>query len=208
VTDEDRFAVARLDEIEALPGPGTLTWRPVRATLGIRAFGTNAYTATQVGEDVVEPHTESVELAHEELYFVARGRATFHLDGEEIDAPAGTYVFVRDPRVHRHAVAAEPGTTVLSFGGPATFTPSAWEWTFRADQYVDSDPGRARAIVDDGLATHPDSPGLLIYLAKLEARAQNTDAARHALRRALERQPEAVELAREDEHLVRLLDDL
>ena len=24
-------------------------------------------------------------------------------------------------------VAVEPGTTVLSFGGPATFTPSAWE---------------------------------------------------------------------------------
>src|SRR4051812_46594988 len=110
-----RYAVAHLDEIEALPGPGTLTWRPVRATLGIRAFGTNAYTAAQTGEDVVEPHTESAELAHEELYFVARGRATFRLDDEEIDAPTGTYVFVRDPAVHRHAVAAEPGTTVLSF---------------------------------------------------------------------------------------------
>ena len=203
----ERFAVARLDDIEPFPGPGTLVWHPVRARLGIRAFGTNAYTATEAGQDVVEPHTESAELAHEELYFVARGRATFRLDGEEIDAPAGTYVFVRDPSVHRHAVAAEPGTTVLSFGGPATFTPSAWEWFFRADAFVDGDPERARAVVDEGLETHPDSPGLLVYVAKLEARAGNLDAARDALRRALERQPEAVELAREDEHLVPLLEE-
>jgi hypothetical protein len=203
----DRFAVAHLDDIESLRGPGTLTWRPVRATLGIRAFGTNAYTAAEAGQDVVEPHTESAELAHEELYFVARGRAMFRLDGEEVDAPAGTYVFVRDPSVHRHAVAAEPGTTVLSFGGPATFTPSAWEWFFRAAQYVDSDPERARAIVDDGLEVHPDSPGLLIYVAKLEARAGRPDAAREALRRALSRQPEAIELARDDERLAELLEE-
>jgi hypothetical protein len=205
--DAERYAVARPDKIEALPGPGTLTWRPVRATLGIRAFGTNAYTAAEAGEDVVEPHTESPELAHEELYFVARGRAMFRLDGEALDAPAGTYVFVRDPSVHRHAVAAEPGTTVLSFGGPATFTPSAWEWFFRADPHVDSDPERARAIVDDGLRAHPESPGLLVYLAKVEARAGRPDAARDALRRALERQPEAVELARDDERLAPLLDE-
>ena len=72
---------------------------------------------------------------------------------------------------------------------------------------VDSDPERARAIVEDGLATHPDSPGLLIYAAKLEARAGRPDAAREALRRALGRQPSAVELAREDEHLASLLDE-
>jgi hypothetical protein len=195
-----RYGVAHLDDIESFPGPGTLTWHPVRATLGIRAFGTNAYTAAEAGQDVVEPHTENADIAYEELYFVARGRATFRLDGDEIDAPAGT-------SVHRHAVAAEPGTTVLSFGGPATFTPSAWEWFFRADAYVDSDPDRARAIVDEGLQTHPHSPGLLIYVAKLEARAGRLDAAREALRRALERQPAAVELAREDEHLVALLDE-
>src|SRR4051794_26090120 len=121
-----------IDEIAGMPGPGTLTWHPVRATLGIQAFGTNAYTANEPGVDVVEPHTESPDLAHEELYFVARGRAIFTIDGEQIDAPAGTYVFVPDPASHRHAVAGEAGTTVLSFGGPPTFEPSAWEWSFRA----------------------------------------------------------------------------
>jgi hypothetical protein len=98
-----QHSVVHLDDIEALPGPATLTWRPVRASLTPRT----PIWLTQ------------------ELYFVHRGRATFTVDGETIDAPAGTYVFVPDPASHRHAVAAEGGTTVVSFGGPPTFEPSA-----------------------------------------------------------------------------------
>jgi mannose-6-phosphate isomerase-like protein (cupin superfamily) len=194
-----------LDDLEAIPGPGTLTWHPVRAHLGIRAFGCNAYSAQRVGDDVIEPHTESAELGHEELYFVARGRAIFTLDDETVDAPEGTYVFVPDTATHRHAVAAEPDTTVLSFGGPPAFQPSAWEWFFRADPLVDSDPQRAREIVDDGLREHPESPGLPIYLARLEVRAGREEQARAALRRALARQPESEELARQDPKLAALL---
>jgi mannose-6-phosphate isomerase-like protein (cupin superfamily) len=197
--------VVHLDELEAIPGPGTLTWHPVRAHLGLRAFGCNAYSAQRVGDDVVEPHTESAEYAHEELYFVARGRATFTLDGEAFDAPEGTYVFVPDTATHRHAVAAEPQTTVLSFGGPPTFTPSPWEWSFRAAPHVDSDPRRAREIIEDGLRVHPDSPGLQIHLARLEARAGNDERARELLGSAIERQPEAAELARQDPRLAALL---
>jgi mannose-6-phosphate isomerase-like protein (cupin superfamily) len=197
--------VVHLDELDAIPGPGTLTWHPVRAHLGILAFGCNAYSAQRVGDDVVEPHTESPELAHEELYFVARGRARFTIDGETFDAPEGTYVFIPDTASHRHAVAADPQTTVLTFGGPPTFTPSAWEWFFRADPHVVSDPQRAREIIEDGLRAHPDSPGLLIYLARLEVRAGNEEHARQLLGRALERQPEAIELARNDPRLAGLL---
>jgi mannose-6-phosphate isomerase-like protein (cupin superfamily) len=197
--------VVHLDELDAIPGPDTLTWHPVRAHLGIRAFGCNAYSAERVGDDVVEPHTESPEYAHEELYFVARGRATFTLDGETVDAPAGTYVFVPDTATHRHAVAAEPQTTVLSFGGPPTFTPSPWEWSFRAAPLIDSDPQRAREIIEDGLQAHPDSPGLKIHLARLEVRSGNEDRARELVAEAIGRQPEAAELARQDPRLAALL---
>jgi mannose-6-phosphate isomerase-like protein (cupin superfamily) len=197
--------VVHLDELDAIPGPGTLTWHPVRAHLGIRAFGCNAYSAQRVGDDVVEPHTESPELAHEELYFVARGTARFTIDDETFDAPEGTYVFIPDTASHRHAVAAEPQTTVLTFGGPPTFTPSAWEWFFRADPHVVSDPQRAREIIEDGLRVHPESPGLLVYLARLEIRAGNEERARELLGQALERQPEAIDLARNDPRLAGLL---
>jgi len=81
---------------------GTLLWRPVRRTLGVGAFGINAYVAPNAGDDVVEEHTEST-LRHEEVYVVLSGRATFTLDGETLDAPAGTVVFVEDPLVRRHA---------------------------------------------------------------------------------------------------------
>jgi hypothetical protein len=197
--------VVHLDELEAIPGPGTLTWHPVRARLGIRAFGTNAYSAENAGDDVVEPHDENPDLGHEELYFVARGHATFTLDGETVDAPAGTYVFVPDTATHRHAVAAEPGTTVLSFGGPPTFTPSAWEWMFRAVALIDSDPEKARAIVDDGLEEHPESPGIRIALARVRLAEGDDAGARAALDEALALQPDAVDYVRQDAALGRLL---
>jgi hypothetical protein len=69
-----------------------MTWRPVRGQLGMDAFGAAAFTARVAGELVVEPHTESQGRGHEELYFVARGRATFTLDGDQVDAPAGMFV--------------------------------------------------------------------------------------------------------------------
>jgi hypothetical protein len=197
--------IVHLDEIEAIPGPGTLTWRPVRSHLGLRAFGTNAYTAANLGDDVVEPHDENPDLAHEELYFVARGRARFILDGESFDAPAGTYVFVPDPATHRHAVAEEVGTTVLSFGGPPTFEPSAWEWMFRAVALTESDPAQAREIVEDGIEKHPESPGLRIALARVLLGEGDEDGARAALREALERQPDAEDYVRQDAALSALL---
>ncbi|HEY7622088.1 MAG TPA: cupin domain-containing protein [Solirubrobacteraceae bacterium] len=197
--------VVHLDELEAIPGPGTLTWHPVRAHLGIQAFGTNAYSAAKAGDDVVEPHDENPDLAHEELYFVARGRATFILDGERFDAPAGTYVFVPDTATHRHAVAEEPGTTVLSFGGPPTFTPSAWEWMFRAVALADRDAAKAREIVDDGLEKHPDSPGLRIALARVRLAEGDEGGARAALTEALALQPDAEDYVRQDAVLGELL---
>jgi quercetin dioxygenase-like cupin family protein len=199
--------IIHLDQIEAIPGPGSLTWRPVRLTLGVRAFGCNAYTAGAAGEDVVEPHTEDPKLAHQELYFVARGRATFTIDGESHDAPAGTYVFIPDPASHRHAVAAEAGTTVLSFGGPPTFEPSAWEWAFQAGPLLRSDPDRAREILTEGLGLHPESASLRYGLACLEAVEGRRDPALTALRQAMDLAPDAAVWARDDEDFATLRDD-
>ena len=198
--------VISLDEVETLPGPGTLRWLPVRATLGLRAFGTNAYTATEEGVDVVEPHTESPELGHEELYFVHAGTARFTIDGETFDAPAGTYVFVPDTASHRHAVAAEPGTTVLSFGGPPVFEPSAWEWYFRAAALRQRGEAEgARAVLEDGLRAHPESAGVHYELACLEVSEGRLEAARAALDKALELEPSYADAAREDTDLAPLL---
>ena len=196
-----------LDQLEPVPGPGTLTWLPVRATLGIRAFGCNAYRAANAGDEVVEPHTEDPKLAHQELYFVAAGRASFTIDEQEYDAPAGTYVFIPDPASHRHAVAAEPGTTVLTFGGPPTFEPSAWEWTFRAAPLMRSDPARAREILTEGKEAWPESPAFPYAFACLAALDGQRDAAIASLRAAIDLRPNVVEWAREDEDFESLRGD-
>ena len=190
-----------------MPGPGSLTWRPVRLTLGIEAFGTNAYTAEQAGVDVVEPHTESPELGHQELYYVASGRARFILDGEEHDAPAGTYVFVPDTSTHRHAVAEEPGTTVLSFGGPPVFKPSAWEWTFRASDLKRRDPEAARKLLEEGLEAWPESPSILYEFGCWEAQHGDKEKALDWLRRAAETEPKIRDWLNEDDDLSSLRDE-
>ena len=199
--------IVHLDQLEAIAGPGSLTWHPVRLTLGVRAFGCNAYTAGEAGQDVVEPHTEDPNLAHQELYFVAAGRATFTIDGSSHDAPAGTYVFIPDPASHRRAVAAEAGTTVLSFGGPPTFEPSAWEWAFRAGPLIRTDPARAREILAEGLEVHPDSPTLQYNLACLEAVEGRRDGALDALRTAIGARPDVANWARDDDDLASLRGD-
>ncbi len=152
---------------------GTLLWRPVRRTLDIGAFGINAYVAPNAGDDVVEEHTER-SLGHEEVYVVLAGRATFTLDDETIDAPAGTVVFIRDVDVTRHARAEEPGTSVLAIGGPrgAAYEPSPWEDYFVAERHRtagDYDAYRRRARGRS--RRRPDHPAALYHVACAEALA-------------------------------------
>jgi hypothetical protein len=175
------WQAVRIDELDAIPWPGAeTTWRPLRAAIGARIVGIGAYTAERAGQDVVEPHRDADGMGHEEVYVVLRGHATFTLDGAELDAPAGTVVRV-DPQVHRHAVAAEPGTAVLALGGFPTYQPSSSEWIERARPHIRSDPERARAIVDELRAERPDSPGLPIAEALLAVGRGDRDAAIAAL---------------------------
>jgi tetratricopeptide (TPR) repeat protein len=197
------YALVSLDELERIPVAHGLEWRPIRRRLGVRGFGVNAYTAASVGDWVVEEHTEE-SLGHEEVYLVVRGRARFTLDGEDVDAPTGTAVFVAEPKVKRVAVAEEEGTTVLAVGGPPgqAFEPSAWEWYFVA--YPLADDGKldeAIAVVEEGLRAMPEQPALLYHLACLEARAGRLDEARTHLARALELRPDLAGQAREDTDL-------
>lgn len=182
--------IVHIDELETIPvGERGLQWRPIRSHFGIRAFGTNAYTA-DVGDEIVEEHTEQ-SLGHEEMYVVVRGRATFVLDGEEVDAPAGTIVHLPDPTVKRAAVAAEPGTTVLAVGAKPgePFQPSAWELGFRASKM---EPGEAVAYVEEHMGEYPDMAATHYKLACFKALAGDKDGALSELTRAYEMEPESV----------------
>jgi hypothetical protein len=197
-----------LDEVEPRPWPGTeLRWHPLREALGTRIVGMSAYSAERAGQDVVEPHRETEGgRGHEEVYLVLRGRATFMLDGTRLEAPAGTFVLVSDPGVHRHATAAEPGTAVLALGGPPTFEPSASEWLERARPHLRSDPARARRILDELRAARPDSPGVQIAEALFAAAQGDEQAARAGLRAVLAAHPELRTALSRDPDLAAFLD--
>lgn len=202
-----RWESVRLDEIEPIPVVGgKLLWRPVRRTLDVGAFGVNAYTAPNAGDEVVEEHTEE-SLGHEELYVVLQGRATFTLDDETLDAPTGTVVFVRDPKVKRHARAAEPDTAVLAVGGPrgGAYEPSPWEDYFAAERHrTTGDYDTYAAELADALDRRPDHPATLYNLACAEALAGRPDDALSHLQRALELRPEWTEMAGKDDDLASL----
>jgi hypothetical protein len=110
------YAVAHLEEIDEI-SDGRCPKRPVRHHFGITAFGVNAWTGREAGDRIINEHDESEDQdLQEELYLVQSGRARFELDGERVDAPAGTFVFAR-PSVKRTAFAEEPGTTIVALGG-------------------------------------------------------------------------------------------
>jgi hypothetical protein len=197
-----------LDDVEAVPWRGTeLVWRPVRSVLGTRIVGMGAYTADRAGQVVIEGHTESDDgLQHEEVYVVLRGRATFTLDGTELDAPAGTFVAVTDPTVHRRAVAAEPGTAVLALGNLPTFVPSDSEWIERARPHLRSDPQRAIAILEDLRTTKPEGPVAEVAATFIALARGDESAARAALAGLVARRPDLLAVLADDEDLEALLD--
>ena len=189
------YRVIAIEDVEPLSVVGgTLDWRPLRRTLGVQAFGINAYTAAEAGRDVVEEHSEE-GLGHEEIYLVLSGRATFRLGGDEHDVPAGSLVYIADPSVRRHAVAAEAGTMVLAIGGKpgSAFTPSAWEHYFAADAPARAgDFQRAYELAAAGLEEHPDNSALLYNIACYSAMLGRSDEAIEHLRRAYAADPDNV----------------
>ena len=208
----DRFRVASLRELELPAIPTSARWALVRQTLGISAFGANAWTSQEPGQEIISEHDEMGPRTgkHEELYVVLAGRATFTVDDRQIDAPAGTFVFVRDPSSKRKAVADEAETTVLVIGATPgeAFTPSQWERSARALGYfATQEYDKAHAVLSEELERYPDDPGLLFNLACAESLLGRPDDAVAHLRTAIDQEDRFRELARQDSDFDSIRDD-
>src|SRR5262245_3745733 len=181
----------------------------VRGDFGISAFGINAVRIPGAGP-LVREHTEIAFGAsgQEELYIVLGGSATFVLDGEEVETPAGSLLYVR-PEVRRSAVASDEGTTLLIVGGTPgkayEVPPKEAEDAFTAYNAGDFETAveKQRAAVEQV----PDNLIVLFNLACFEARAGKTDDAIEHLKAAVEADSGVVELARDDTDLDSLRED-
>ena len=119
------YETAHIDDMAAEQWPH---WIPIRHYFGIESFGMNAYRRN-AGEPAVPEHDESASGAPE-LFYVANGHATFTVAGEEIDAPAGTCIWVKEPGAKRAAIANSEGTLVLAVGAAApgqASAPAGWD---------------------------------------------------------------------------------
>ena len=204
MNDKPNRQVAHLDEIERLG-----TDIPVREHLGIRAFGINAYTPGEDGT-LINDHDEA-QSGQEELYLVFDGHATFEIDGETVDAPAGTFVFVR-PESRRKAsgdgtvlaVGATPGEAYqgIDWGEAWPFHRESMN-AYREQRYAD-----ALEAVRDALELMPEHAGLHYNYACFAALAGDTgdDMFAH-LRRSVELLPRFREDARREGDFAAVRDD-
>ena len=204
MNDKPSWQVARLDEIERRDRD-----IPVREHLGIHAFGVNAFKPAEDGTLVGE-HTEAGS-GQEELYLVLDGTASFEVDGESFDAPAGTFVFVT-PESRRKATG---DGTILAFGATPGQPYQAIDWgeawsfhqasltAYGEKRYAD-----ALDSVRQGLERVPDHPGLNYNYACFATLAGETDDATFDhLRRSVEGFPGFREQAPRDDDFAAVRDD-
>jgi mannose-6-phosphate isomerase-like protein (cupin superfamily) len=194
---EATFKVAHVDEIPGIDYREDSFMRPVREHFGISAFGTNAWRGENVGDRLMPSHDE--DPGNEELYVVLRGRARFEIDGEAVDAPAGTLVFCA-PEANRTAFAEEAGTAVLAVGSTVgeAYHGGGWEvWAQFNHQY---EAGEYDALIESGRETLEASgyAAPLYNLACCEALTGRTDDAIGHLRVAIDKRPSLRDLAKED----------
>ena len=203
------FTAVHLEEIEEFTD-GRCPWRPVRHHLGITSFGINAWTAREAGDRIINEHDEAdTDDQQEELYFVQDGRARFELDGESVDAPAGTFVHVQ-PGVKRTAFAEEPATTVLAMGATLgkPYVAVGWEvWAQVNPLYESGDYAGAADLALELVADHPEYVSPLFNLACCESLAGRPDDAIEHLRRAIEAWEPFRQLAVKDSDFDPIRDD-
>ena len=191
---EKGFAFARLDDLEPAPilAPGApddgRQRFDVRRRFEIAAFGIQAFSAPS-GVDVIREHDETVlgEAGQEELYVVLNGAATFEIDGESVEAPAGSFVHVQ-PFAKRKATAKDDGTQILVVGGTPgrAYEPTPDEAGEAFVAYTDADYQTAIAKQLVVVEKRPNDPVAHFNAGCFAARAGRGDEAIEHLRRAVE----------------------
>jgi hypothetical protein len=202
--DNKHWQIARLDDIDRR---GRMI--PAREHLGIQAFGVNAFTPNDEGL-LINEHDETGS-GQEELYVVLDGHATFEIDGEAVEAPAGSFLSI-GPEARRKATGA--GTVLVVGGTPGTaYQAFDWgdAWSFHNTSiaaYGEKRYDDALAAVREGLEQVPDHPGLHFNYACFASLAGDTsDETFEHLRRSVELFAPFRDQARTDADFAAVRDD-
>ncbi len=207
---EAAYGVVALDEIEAGPEHDGRLPLNIRRHFGILGFGVRANRAVGDGHVIGEHHEAGLGgSGQEELYLVVSGAATFNIGGERVEAPAGTFVFVRDPAAKRSAVAKEEGTTVLAIGGTPGEAYRLSSGEAMHDMWEPYQAGDYETALEKLQPVLQERPEALVYFnaACMEARLGRTDDAIAHLQQAIEDDDRIKENIRTDEDLDSIRED-
>ena len=204
MNDKPNWHVAHLDDIERRGRD-----IPVRESLGIHAFGINAFTPGEDGT-LVSEHDEA-GTGQEELYIVVDGTVTFDIDGEAVAATPGTLVFI-GPEARRKATG--DGTVIVVGATPGeAYEGLDWgdAWPFHSESmtaYGEQRYADALAAVSGALEHMPDHAGLNYNYACFATLAGDTGDETFAhLQRSVELRPQFREDARRDDDFAAVRDD-
>jgi hypothetical protein len=202
------YAVAHLDEIGEFADAGC-RYRPIRHHLGITAFGATAWVARAAGDLIIGEHDEDDPTADQELFLVLCGHAEFQIDGDRVDAPAGTLVFA-SPRTKRTASAKEEGTTIIALEGTPgkAYQARGWElWAPLAPLYEAGEYTTVADRLGALVAGSPQYPMLFYNLACCESLCGRTSDAIEHLGRAIKMSEEFRDSAKDDSDLDPIRDE-
>jgi len=207
------YVVVGLEEIDpgaAVDGTDERVRFDVRRAVGLSSFGINAFRSAAGGQLIREHDETGIGASEqEELYVVLNGGATFNVDGERVEAPSGSFVFVGNPAAKRSAVATEEGTTVLVIGGTPgkAYDPPPVEngEAFRAYNAGDYETAYAKQQIV--LEKRPQDVLAHFNAGCYAARLGRTDDAVAHLQRAVEIDPRIKENIASDEDLEAIRDD-
>lgn len=110
------YAIVDANEVEARRG----VFKPLRAALGVTAFGINQI---ELAPGLEGPEHDHSGDGQEEVYAVIRGSGHIRVDGEEQPVRAGQFVFL-SPDARRQVVAGDDGIAWIGIGcPPGSYTP-------------------------------------------------------------------------------------
>jgi quercetin dioxygenase-like cupin family protein len=119
------YSIKHRDEFESMEGSGDSTWRLARKALGTSAFGFNL---VEIGPGGQIPEHDESESGQVELFIVLEGEAVMRLDGEEHEAPAGTFASIEPPASRTILNRSDSPVTALLIGvqPEGGYEPMSW----------------------------------------------------------------------------------
>lgn len=119
------YTIKHRDEFESMEGSGDSTWRLARKALGTCAFGFNL-VEIEPGGGI--PEHDEAESGQVELYIVLEGDAVLRIEGEDHEAPAGTFASIEPPATRTILNRSDGPVTAMLIGvqPEGGYEPMSW----------------------------------------------------------------------------------